>query len=64
MTGMEMLLLLASHPMVAPDQALGKQADSKLVTTKEGGVTDIVVDTVGVSDKFGQGEFVKEVKSS
>ena len=61
LTGLEMLLLVATHPRSAPAQALGRQFDSSLATTNEGGVTDIVVETIVVSGRPGQGEFEKEV---
>ena len=59
--GVEMLLLVATHPRVAPAQALGRHLDSSLATTKDGGVTDMVVESTGVSGRSGQKEFDREV---
>ena len=59
-----MLLLVASQPRSVPAHVLGKQGDSNLATTSEGGVTDMVVDTIGVLGMFGQWDFSREVTSS
>ena len=59
-----MLLLVASQPRSVPAHVLGKQGDSNLATTSEGGVTDMVVDTIGVLGMFGQWDFSREITSS
>ena len=51
---LEILLLVATHPRTAPAQDLGRQFDSSLATTKEGGVTDMVVEIIGISGRSGQ----------
>ena len=61
LAGLEILLLVATHPRTAPAQALGRQFDSSLATTKEGGDTDMVVETTGISGRSGQWDSAMEV---
>ena len=64
LTGLDMLLLVASHPSSEPAHSLGRQGDSNLATTSEGGVTAMVVDTIEVFGMLGQWDSLSKANSA